>query len=100
MLRNADQVELPPAQAEGQFTDELRTVASRVRVRPPARVGGVDALHLAGRTEAGEVTAVTEQYIAFVDDAYYVVTFSHDEGTPPAQREQEIAAVLDSWRWG
>src|SRR3712207_5745434 len=35
VLRNADQDQLPPAQAEVQFTDELRTVASRVRVLPP-----------------------------------------------------------------
>jgi hypothetical protein len=99
VLRNADQAELPPAQAEGQFTEELRTVASRVEVRPPARIDGVAALHLTGRTDAGEVTALTDQYIAFVDGAYYVVTFSYDRGTPRAQRRTEVASMLDSWSW-
>jgi hypothetical protein len=100
VLRNADQAELPPAQAEGQFTDELRTVATRVQVRPAVTVGGVDALHLTGRTEAGEVTALTDQYIAYVDGAYYVVTFSYGAGTPGAQRRAEVASMLDSWAWG
>src|SRR5919205_966122 len=100
VLRNADQAELPPAQAEHQFVEELRTVASRVRVRPSAEVDGVDALHLTGRTEAGEVTAVTDQYIAFVKGAYYVVTFSYGTTTPRAQREDEVGSMLDSWTWG
>jgi len=100
VLRNADQDQLPPAQAEVQFTDELRTVASRVRVLPPARVDGVEALHLTGRTDAGEVTALTDQYIAYVGDAYYVLTFSYDRSTPRARRVSEIGAMLDSWTWG
>jgi hypothetical protein len=100
VLRNADQAELPPAQAEQQFTDELRTVASRVEVQPPASIDGVDVLHLTGRTDAGEVTARTDQYVAFVDRAYYVVTFSYGTSTPRRQREEEVAAMLDSWSWG
>jgi len=100
VLRNADQSELPPAQAEHQFVEELRTVASRVQVRPAAEVDGVDALHLTGRTEAGEVTAVTDQYIVFVKGAYYVLTFSYGTTTPRSQREDEVGAMLDSWTWG
>jgi hypothetical protein len=99
VLRNADQAQLPPAQAEEQFTGDLATVASRVEVRPPVTIGGVDALHLTGRTDAGEVTAVTDQYVAYVAGAYYVVTFSFDRGTPRPQREDEISSVLDSWTW-
>ena len=99
VLRNADQAQLPRAEAEQQFADELRTVASRVEVEPPATVDGVDAVHLTGRTRAGEVTALTDQYICFVDGAYYVLTFSYGAGTPRQQREQELAAMLDSWTW-
>jgi hypothetical protein len=100
VLRNADQTELPAAQAEEQFTDELRTVATRVRVQPTARVDGVDVLHLSGRTGTGAVTAVTDQYIAYVAGAYYVVTFSYGTGTPRPEREDEVAAMLGSWAWG
>ena len=100
VLRNADQVALPPAQAEHQFAEELRTVAERVEVRRAATVDGVEALHLTGLTVAREVTAVTDQYIAYVDGAYFVVTFSFATDTPPVQRQEEIAAMLDSWTWG
>ena len=100
VLRNADQAELPRAAAEQQFADELRTVASRVEVEPQATVDGVDAVHLTGRTKAGEVTALTDQYICFVDGTYYVVTFSYGADTPERRRERELAAMLDSWSWG
>jgi hypothetical protein len=100
VLRNADQLELPDTQAEHQFAEELRTVATRVRVQPEVTIDGVDALHLTGRTEAGEVTALTDQYIAYVRGAYYVVTFSYGTGTPRAQHQQEVASMLDSWTWG
>jgi hypothetical protein len=100
VLRNADQVELPPAQAEEQFADELRTVATRVEVRPPVHVDGVEALHLTGRTDAGEVTALTDQFIVHVDGAYFVVTFSFGDGTPRAQRKDAVDSMLDSWTWG
>jgi hypothetical protein len=99
VLRNADQDKLPPAQAEEQFTEELQTVASRVEVQPPTRIDGVAALHLTGRTESGEVMAVTDQYIAYVHRAYYVVTFVHEKSTPRTQREAEVATMLDSWTW-
>jgi hypothetical protein len=100
VLRNADQAQLPPAQAEHQFVEELGTVAKRVQVQPATRVDGVEVLHLTGRTVAGEVTALTDQYIAYVDDVYFVVTFSYDSGTPSRQREAEVASMLDSWAWG
>ena len=100
VLRNADQPELPTAQAERQFAEELGTVASEVRVEEPADVAGVDAVHLTGRTRAGEVIAHTDQYICWVDEAYYVITFSYGDQTPPAQREEEVAAMLASWTWG
>lgn len=99
VLRNADQTELPVATAERQFADELGTVASRVRVEDPTTIDGVPAVHLSGRTRAGEVVALTDQFIAFVDDAYYVVTFSYSTGTPDAQRADEVAAMLASWAW-
>jgi len=99
VLRNADQSELPPAQAEHQFVEELGTVAKRVRVQPSATVDGIDALHLTGRTVAGEVTALTDQYIAFVDGTYFVVTFSYDADTPRSQRTGEVASMLRSWAW-
>ena len=99
VLRNADQAELPRAAAEQQFADELRTVASRVEVEPQATVDGVAAVHLTGRTKAGEVTALTDQYICFVEGTYYVVTFSYGAGTPAPQRERERSAMLDSWTW-
>ena len=100
VLRNADQAELPRAEAEQQFADELRTVASRVEVEPQATVDGVAAVHLTGRTKAGEVTALTDQYICFVEGTYYVITFSYGAGTPAPQRERERSAMLDSWTWG
>ena len=99
VLRNADQSELPPAQAEHQFVEELGTVAKRVEVQPSARVDGVDALHLTGRTVAGKVTALTDQYIAYVDDAYFVVTFSYDSRTPRRERQDEVGSMLSSWAW-
>ena len=99
VLRNADQSELPPAQAEHQFVEELGTVAKRVEVQTATRVDGVRALHLTGRTVAGEVTALTDQYIAFVDGTYFVVTFSYDADTPRSQRTGEVAAMLRSWAW-
>ena len=100
VLRNGDQVELPEAEAERQFAEELGTVAKRVQVLPRTTVGGVGALHLTGRTDAGAVTVLTDQYISFVDGAYYLVTFSHSHRTPPDQRRQEVSTVLDSWAWG
>ncbi len=100
VLRNDDQAELPVAQAERQFADELRTVASRVQVQPQATVDDVDAIHLTGRTDAGGVTALTDQYITFVDGAYYIVTFSYGAATPAGQREQEVSSMLASWTWG
>jgi hypothetical protein len=99
VLRNADQAELPPAQAEHQFVEELGTVAEGVKVQPAATVDGVEVLHLSGRTVAGEVTALTDQYIAYVDDVYFVVTFSYDSGTPRIQRKAEVASMLASWTW-
>jgi hypothetical protein len=100
VLRNPEQAELPPAQAERQFADELGTVASKVRVAQRATVDGVRALHLTGRTEAGEVVALTDQYVCYVDGTYYVTTFSYGSGTPRAQRRQEVSAMLASWSWG
>ena len=47
-----------------------------------------------------EVVALTDQYICFVDGASYVITFSYDSGTPQDRREEEVAAMLASWRWG
>ena len=100
VLRNADLAELPPAEAERQFAEELGTVASEVRVDEPADVAGVEAVHLTGRTRAGDVVAFTDQYICYVEDAYYVITFSYGEQTPRAQQEEEVSAMLASWTWG
>ena len=99
VLRNADQDRLPPAQEEHQFLEELRTVVDRVRLRPSITVDGVAAMRLTGRTVAGEVTALIDQYIAFVAGTYFVVTFSHSAETPRTQREGEVASVLGSWTW-
>lgn len=100
VLRNAQQAEVPPAQGERQFADELGTVASRVRVEQRTTIDGVRALHLTGRTKAGTVLALTDQYVCYVDGAYYVTTFSYGSGTPRARREEEVSAMLASWRWG
>ena len=100
VLRNAGQPELPTAQAERQFAEELGTVASEVRVEEPADIAGVDAVHLTGRTRAGDVVAHTDQYICWLDDTYYVLTFSYGDQTPAAEREEEVAAMLGSWTWG
>jgi hypothetical protein len=43
--------------------------------------------------------ALTDQFISFVDGAYYVVTFSYSTATPQADREEEVAAMLASWAW-
>ena len=100
VLRNAEQPEVPAAEAERQFAEELATVASRVRVEPRVEVDGVEAVHLTGRTEAGEVTALTDQYVAYADGAYVVITFSYGADTPRAQREEEVSSMLASWAWG
>jgi hypothetical protein len=99
VLRNPVQQELPAGRAERRFADELGTVASRVRIEDRTTVGGVPALHLTGRTRAGKVVALTDQYVAFVDRAYYVITFSYGSGTPQHRREHEVAAMLASWDW-
>ncbi len=95
-----DQAEVPAAQAQQQFADQLRTVASKVQVQPKATVDGVDAVHRSGRTDASGVTAVTDQYTSYVDGAYFIVTFSYRGETPAAQREQEVSSMLASCTWG
>jgi hypothetical protein len=100
VLREADQAELPPSQAERQFAQELGTVASKVRVEDRTEIDGVRAIHLTGRTKAGQVLALTDQYVCFVGGASYVVTFSFGCTTPAARRTEEVDSMLASWSWG
>ena len=100
VLRNADQAELPLPRVERQFAAELRTVASRVRVQERVTIDGVGAVHLTGRTETGDVVALTDQYVGFVGGASYVITFSYGSATPSAQRREEVSSMLASWNWG
>lgn len=89
--------DLSAEETEEQLLTELRRLATDVQVEPRAAIDGEEAVHLSGRTRFGKTNVYSNQYAAYVDDTWYVVTFSHAPQTPAAERREDIATVLESW---
>lgn len=87
-------------EAEQTFLEELQGFAKQAAVLPRTEIDDEDAVHLSGRTPVGKIEVFTEQYAAYVDDTWYILTFSHGPDTTAADREADMATVLDSWEWG
>jgi hypothetical protein len=89
-----------PEEAEQTFLKELRGFAKQAEVLPRVEIDDRGAVHLAGRTPVGKIEVFTEQYAAYVDETWYIVTFSHGPDATTADREEDMSTVLDSWEWG
>jgi hypothetical protein len=88
-----------PEEAEQRFLEELRGFAKQARVLPRVEIADKGAVHLSAMTPIGKIEVFTEQYAAYVDETWYIVTFSHGPDTAAADREDDISLVLDSWEW-
>jgi hypothetical protein len=88
-----------PEEAEQTFLEELRGFAKQAKVLPRVEIDDRGAVHLAGRTPVGKIEVFTEQYAAYVDETWYIVTFSHGPDRTEADREEDMSTVLDSWTW-
>jgi hypothetical protein len=89
-----------PEEAEQTFLEELSGFARQAKVLPRVEIDDRGAVHLAGRTPVGRIKVYTEQYAAYVDETWYIVTFSHGPDSTAAEREEDMSTVLDSWTWG
>lgn len=89
-----------PEEAEQTFLKELRGFAKQAKVLPRVEIDDRGAVHLSGRTPVGKIEVFTEQYAAYVDETWYIVTFSHGPDSTASDREEDMSTVLDSWEWG
>jgi hypothetical protein len=89
-----------PEEAEQTFLEELSGFARQAKVLPRVEIDDRGAVHLAGRTPVGKIKVYTEQYAAYVDETWYIVTFSHGPDSTAAERDEDMSTVLDSWEWG
>ena len=58
-----------------------------------------NTVELSGANHTAEAFVPEIPYAAYVDETWYIVTFSHGPDTQASDREDDVATVLDSWEW-